>query len=105
MVVIGGIIGILATILALIEPSLGWWEVQITALINNSIYVNAFGYGTNDSELGPLFIVSAVLFLVGSVFTFLAANKKSKGIAFLCVFLMIAGIALFTYGLYINEDY
>ena len=105
MVVIGGIVGILATILALIEPSLGWWEVQVDSWTDSAIYVNAFGYGTNDSELGPLFIVSASLFLAGCVLTFLAVNKKSKGIVFLCVFLMIASIGLFSYGLYANENF
>jgi hypothetical protein len=107
--IIGGIVGIAATILWLVAPSLGWWEIIFDPIIGNNVeyYLSPFGiftYGdTTENWLG-LFLVGGLIFLVGSILILVGAAKESTGIAVLSAIVMIAGIGLFCYALYSYED-
>ncbi|MBA7507408.1 hypothetical protein ES706_06127 [subsurface metagenome] len=104
LAVIGGIIGILATVLTFIEPSLGWWEVNQQLIVTNSAYLNPYGYNVNGDFAGELFLIGGLLFLASSILVILVAAKGSKGGSILFAFLMIVGLALFCYALY-SEDH
>lgn len=108
---IGGIIGLVAVLLGLVEPSLGWWQIHFEfGPINMSSYINAFGYSTNtvnnDLELiSNILLLSGLTYLAGTLLILLTAAKNMKSGAILFSFVMIIGIILFCYGLYANENF
>ncbi len=105
LAIIGGIIGIFAAILTFIEPSLGWWEVTYVGIGTNEAYLNPYGYNVNGDFAGELFLIGALLFVASSVLVILAAAKGSKAGSLLFAFLMIVGLALFCYALYVEEHF
>lgn len=105
LAIIGGIIGILAAILTFIEPSLGWWEVTYVGWGTNAGYLNPYGYNVVGDFAGELFLIAGLLFVASSVLVILAAAKGSKAGSLLCAFLMILGLALFCYALYVEEHF
>ncbi len=108
---IGAIIGLAGVLLGLVEPSLGWWQVNfVLGPINEYLYINAFGYSSNtfnnSTELvSNLLLIGGLLYLAGTLLLLIttAANKKSGAILF--AILMIIGLIIYCYGLYANEDY
>lgn len=110
VVIVGGVIGIFASLLWVFEPSLGWWEVTVDAIINGAGYISPFGYGSNTVNNniefhGPLLLIGGILFLVSSVLAIISAVKEKKGIAILSALLMVGGLGLFCYGLVVIEDF
>ncbi len=110
VVIIGGVIGIFAAILWLFEPSLGWWEVTVEAIVDGAGYISPFGYGSNtfnsDIEFhGPLLLIGGILFLSGSSLAIVSAIKENKGISILFAILMVGGLGLFCYGLAVIENF
>lgn len=112
VVIIGGVIGIFASILWLFEPSLGWWEVTVEdylAIFDGAGYISPFGYSSNtansDIEFhGPLLLIGGIIFLSASVLAIVSAIKENKQLAIIFAFVMIGGLGLFCYGLAVIED-
>ena len=110
VVIIGGVIGIFAALLWVFEPSLGWWEVTVDAIVNGAGYISPFGYGSNTANNniefhGPLLLIGGILFLVASIFAILSAIKEKSSFAILSAILMVGGLGLFCYGLVVIEDF
>lgn len=107
--ILGGLVGLLASILFLFEGSLGWWEVVYTPIFGNAVRgdLSPFGtyqLGTGDVEMwGGLFLFSGIIFVLASVLLIVASAKESKGGAILCAILMIVGLGLFIYALGSDE--
>jgi hypothetical protein len=107
VVIVGGVIGVFAAILWLFEPSLGWWEVTVDAIIDGASYISPFGFsGDDNSEFyGPLLLIGGIVFLISSILAIVSAIKEKKSYSILFGFLMVAGLGLFCYGLAVIEDF
>ncbi len=109
VVIVGGVIGVLASILWLFEPSLGWWEVTVKLIGTEGGYINPFGYGSNtinsDIEFhGPLLLIGGIVFLAASILAIVSAIKEKKELSILFAFVMVGGLGLFCYGLAMIEN-
>ncbi len=108
---VGGIIGLVAVLMGLIEPSLGWWQMRYEfGPFDVNIYINAFGYSSNTANnnvelVDNTLLLAGMIYLAGTLLLFIATAKNMKAGAFLCAILMIIGIILFCYGLYGNEGF
>jgi hypothetical protein len=110
VVIVGAIIGIFASLLWVFEPSLGWWEVTVDAIVDGAGYISPFGYGSNtaNSDIvfhGPLLLIGGILFLVASLLAIIFAIKEKSSLAIMSAFLMAGGLGLFCYGLAVIEDF
>ncbi|MFW9902099.1 MAG: hypothetical protein ACFFDY_12600 [Candidatus Thorarchaeota archaeon] len=110
VVIVGGIIGIFAALLWVFEPSLGWWEVSVDAIVDGAGYITPFGYGSNtiNSNIefhGPLLLIGGILFISSSLLAIIFAIKEKGGLAIMSAFIMAGGLGLFCYGLVVIEDF
>lgn len=108
LVIFGGILGIFSVLSFYISPSLGaWWQVTFEFYSwKSSYYINAFGYDDRERlALGTLAPAGGVLFLIGALTAIAVIVKESKGMAFLGSIMMLIGIVLFLYALYMFEDF
>ena len=50
VVIVGGVIGIFASLLWVFEPSLGWWEITVDAIVSGAGYISPSGYRSNTGN-------------------------------------------------------
>jgi hypothetical protein len=107
---IGGIIILVGVFIGLIDPSLGWWQMDITYTIFNNtkegaLYLSSFGgitdtYNDSTDQLeGAIIYIIMALAALGGILLIVGAAKESSGIAFIGVLMAIGGLAYFIYAL------
>lgn len=112
-IIIGAILAYFCVFSYFLLDSLGaWWLVEVDPVLGTTqtAYLNAFGYVGQTGEeleliLGPLGIVGIIAFLLGPILAIFSCIRNSKLLGYLGLFLMIAAIGLFLYGLANVEDY
>ena len=114
LLILAGILAILSVLLYYFDEAIGaWWQVSVKdylVIFDYSEYTNAFGYFENASGemvsvLGAIGIIVGVLIILGALIMFYSVAKESKGLSLLGWLAVLAGIALFLYGLNNVEDY